>query len=437
MSKRVLIIIIAITVLLGVGILAVFLYSKNNTAREGEGVTLKDFFPFGSSSGTTPTEPTVPEGETPTSGGTTVSEIGKVYLLSKEPVAGATIFEKEVLKEVSNDETFAEIPPKTPSKPETEFIPIVRFVDQATGHIYEIKVSKSLDARKISNTTIPNVQEALFGFNGKNVILRYLRDDNTTIETFAGVLPDEVIGGDSTEEGSLDGVFMPQGISFMSLSPNLKNIFYIMPFGNGVAGSITELDGTKTKTVWTSPLREWLSDWANKDNITVTTKASGYAQGYSYTIPATGGKAMKKVMGGIYGLTTLTSPDNKKVLFSRSGDSSTAIFILNKDTGASTTLPIKTLSEKCVWTKDSLSLYCAVPQSIPEAVYPDNWYQGLTSFSDEIWKVSAKDGFTDLLVSPGSILNKNIDGINLKLDPKESRLIFTDKTSGLLIGYTI
>ena len=133
---------------------------------------------------------------------------------------------------------------------------------------------------------------------------------------------------------------------------------------------------------------------------------------------------MGKILGDINGLTTLTSPDGKLILY---GNGTLSLNIFHTDTRSSDLLGVRTLAEKCVWAGGNDILYCAVPNSINGALYPDAWYKGEVSFADAIWKIDLKSGTTTMLVNPVLVKGEEIDGIKLALDESENYLFFVNK----------
>jgi hypothetical protein len=141
-------------------------------------------------------------------------------------------------------------------------------------------------------------------------------------------------------------------------------------------------------------------------------------------------KDFNKVIGNINGLTTLTSPDGQLILYS-----SNNLFLntYNTKTGESVAVGLRTLPEKCVWNKTSDVVYCAVPKYISPGNYPDSWYMGEVSFSDEIWRINTQNGSTILISDISSISGaEGIDGINLTLDDAENYLFFMNKKDSYL-----
>ncbi|MBI2474473.1 MAG: hypothetical protein HYV68_02110, partial [Candidatus Taylorbacteria bacterium] len=60
--------------------------------------------------------------------------------------------------------------------------------------------------------------------------------------------------------------------------------------------------------------------------------------------------------------------------------------------------------------------------------YPDDWYQGLVAWRDEVWAIDTATGNTQYLINLGSAGRRDIDAINLSLDEKERFITFTNKT---------
>ena len=144
----------------------------------------------------------------------------KLMKVSTMPIAGFAVFQKE--------------------KTEKEFVPMLRYVDRATGNIYQTFVDK-IQEKRFSNTIIPKVYEAFFGNNGEVVIMRYLKKDEKTIQTFIGNLPQETLEEDTTGKQKIEGSFLPENISTLSLSPDTTKVFYLLNTNNTVLGVIFNL----------------------------------------------------------------------------------------------------------------------------------------------------------------------------------------------------
>src|SRR3989344_5857358 len=126
--KKILIPILIILVLAG---FAVWFFSSDKLGENGQETTIRDWFPFGGTSDSTP-PPTIndPSLEGPGLPVTGLPEIlPRLRKISENPIAGATVFSRG--QEI-----------------------VVRLVDRATGHIFET-TTESGDLQRIFNTTIP------------------------------------------------------------------------------------------------------------------------------------------------------------------------------------------------------------------------------------------------------------------------------------------
>ncbi|MEI8175101.1 MAG: hypothetical protein WCG28_04085 [bacterium] len=457
MSKRNLVLIIIVLIIV-TGIAFAFLYFYKPTVIGNIETTsvdfISNFFPFGKSKTNTTGEGTPPadvSGYTPPTTPQTPREI--LIKVSSMPIAGYGVFMKERFKEeMEKPQPPVETPPVVetnpvdnstptsskiknkaapvvvPTPPTTEFIPALHYVERATGNIYQTFADK-IDERKFTTTIIPQVYDAYIGENGESAVMRYLKPDGKTIATFAGITPKEILGGDTSLLSEVRGSFLPENITDISLSPDGLSMFYLFDIENSAVGVIASSSGDKKNQIFSSPFTEWLSQWPNERMLTLTTKPSFGTEGFMYSIDPTV-KKLTKVLSGIKGLATLTSPSGKLVLYN---NNNLSLRVYNIDTKDSMSLGIKTMPEKCVWNTTSTTLYCAVPKYIDGTNYPDIWYQGETSFSDNLWKVNIETGSTTMLADPTSFTKgEEVDGIKLSLDSGENYLFFVNKKDSFL-----
>ena len=416
----------------------VFFYLRKEPTPSPEDGTGTNFeIPFGGGSGTTKPPVTTPPVDVPGDETPPVTETpsGKLVKVSSMPIAGFTVFSKERMKEaaiVPEVEQGLPLLKTKPKAPLTEFMPALRYVEKATGNIYQTFADKMME-RKFSGTIIPKVYDAYFGNRGESVVMRYLKTDGGTIETFAGNLPKELLGAEITGNNEVKGYFLPNNVKDVSVSPDGKNIFYLFiagsDSGDNMIGTTLNLLTNKKVQIFDSPFTEWLSWWGGSNIITLATKPSSNIPGYMYAIDSAG-KNLGKILGNINGLTVLGSPNGKLTLY---GDNTLSLNVYHNDTRNVSPLSIRTLPEKCVWGKASDIIYCAVPKLIDFGQYPDSWYQGEVSFNDQLWKVDIKTGNSTLLLNPAVAAGgKEIDGIKLALDEGENYLFFVNKKDSFL-----
>ena len=170
---------------------------------------------------------------------------------------------------------------------------------------------------------------------------------------------------------------------------------------------VGDFDNKKISSVFSSDFREWLVDWPKKDTLVLSTKPSSEMAGYAYLAPATGNNyslysLLTPLISKVKGLSVNPSPTLSKVIYTESGVSSFGTKILDVKTGNSRSFPVITFArEKCVWDRHSPNIvYCAVPRERILGSEPDSWYMGLSSYSDNIYKINTETDSLELLYSP-------------------------------------
>ncbi len=322
---------------------------------------------------------------------------------------------------VSAGEVAFDIPPSSTSS--TTFTPgdiSVRYIDRESGNVYEYRALNRKLSR-ISNKTLPGIQEASWLPDGSMAFVRFLAPSNGTshINTFA--LPFDGNGGYFLQSDLAETIVTgPNSIFTLATSPT-----------NSV-GASANADGTNIKTLFGSPLTSIVARAAGTSIITVS-KAASEIDGYAFALS---NGVFTPIIGPLRGLTILPSPSGRIVLFSYTDGSALHMSTLNLTDGSVVELPLATLAEKCTWVSDSTALYCAIPSSISGNL-PDDWYQGTVSFTDKIWRIDLNTRLATLIVSPSSIGKTDIDAVNLATDPNSQILVFRNKKDSSLWAYSL
>lgn len=342
----------------------------------------------------------------------------RLYELHKVPVAGAGFIETGK----GADHTVS-----------------ARYIERGLGHIYETPLATLMESR-ISNETHSGLTEALWGNGGKSVVIRFIGDSDfgvvikssilnlgDTISSFARSTSTESI----SEFTKTEEVFLPDYIPFMATAEDgADKLFYLENGISASAGSITSFKNTLNSKIFSSSFTEWLPQFPSQKLVTLTSKPSANVPGHLFFIdPKT--KASTKVLGGINGLTTLTSHDGKFVLYSETRSNKPGLSLYDTVKKETRILPLQTLPEKCVWSFKNVALiYCAVPQAIPGGTYPDEWYQGTVSFSDAVWLIDASTGLTQKVMTPSDYNAPSLDIINPTISSDDYHLLFMNKVTG-------
>jgi hypothetical protein len=427
MSKNTKIIFIIVFVFVIIGLIVGYFYFTNKQTSTDTSTTnnswYQSFNPFGS--GTTTNTP-IDGGDTVSTGNTTdttTQENQKTSLFHKLTdfgVAGATYYEetKPIIETTQVDQPAVEPTTKTTTKkvvvkkvePKFEIIPSLRYIEKANGHLYNMVIDTKTQT-KVSNSTIPSIYEAFLDGKASSVIYRYLSTDNT-VSSYLATL------------GSASGEFLPSNITDLSISGDKNSFFYLVKNSNGVVGLTKSFNETKTNSVFNSAFSEWISQWVSGQKIFLTTKASYNTDGSVFSLNTTT-SSITKVFGGVPGLTTLANNDGSLILYNSTTDTGPRLGVFNVNKHTTIDLGLYGLPEKCVWSNDNISIYCAVPKVVTGTQYPDFWYQGLISFDDYFVKIDTTTNENSTIAD--STEETSVDGTKLFLNTSENQLFFINK----------
>jgi len=376
-TKTILIIIASFLVVFFVLYFFGILGGKNNNESPDGGGGIGNLFPFGDSGGRDVSDPEndfVGENE---SGAQSVPALRQITNSPTSAVLWIENLEKEVV----------DGPHGSLSYNKGDFI---HYIDRATGNVFET-YTHSLETKRLSNTTIPRLQEVLYE-SDEDIIFRYL-DENDIVQTFWGHLEEQ----EGVVEKEVVGEFLPTNISQIVFGEMSGGVFYLKEKEGGSLGYFD--DGSGTELVFDSPLSEWLPFWTDKNHVLLTTKPSSGVLGYSYELN-TQNSGLRRVIGDKNALLTLPKEGGDVILFSEFSGSSASSFILKRNTNSVASAKFGTFPEKCAWSNvEDTVLYCAIPESFSIGTFPDNWYKGVISTSDSLWKIDFENDSVELVFS--------------------------------------
>ena len=406
-TKKIIIFIIISAVL---AVILWWFFGRGSTNNGGGGSTsgfsIRNFFPFGQA----PESSTENTGNNlPTSNNSQnkneifgSAPLAKLRKLSDKPVAGAVIYNQ--------------------TKSTTS---IVRFVEKATGNVYEA-YSNSPDIKRLTNETIPKIMRAIWLPDGSG-FLAQTTDESDIIET--SFIKLKLSASTSSENLTpYEAVIskLPIGILEISPSPDGKKIFYYTA-DNFSHGFISNPDGTAKSEIFTNYLTEWLPSWFASNSILMASKASGGAESFGFILDIAN-KNLKEVYNNVSGGTGLARGDGKYILLGNAGDNLN-LSLESLSTGTSTSVDIASLPEKCAWNPADLKfIFCAVPKSINSANPLDKWHQGALSTNDIMEKINVFDLYKYVLSDPENEVKEQIDAENLEAPKSGDFVIFTNKT---------
>lgn len=301
----------------------------------------------------------------------------------------------------------------------------VRYVEQGSGNIFSYLV-RAHALTRLSNRTIPGIQEVSWLSDGSIAYLRFLSVSDSgqeAIETYALPLTKK------------DPYFLPRDLDSLAVR-GLTSIFGLTTTTSGSSGTTMKTDGSGTKTVFSSALSSLVGRFAGASSLLVQTKASARASGYAFMVPLATG-VFDRILGPLAGLATLPSPSGKKILYSYATSGGFALALFDVASRTATALPVATLADKCAWGLDDSDAYCAVPISPSVGTYPDDWYQGAAPFTDRLWRINVDSRVAEFVVNLKTESGIDFDADAITVSPKDDGLIFRNRLDGSLWAYDL
>ncbi len=292
----------------------------------------------------------------------------------------------------------------------------IHYVEQGTGHVYAINLRTGAETL-ISATTIQGTTEAVFSPDGEYVAIT----SNTS--SLRSTIVGKIDSG--SEGGKIEGVSLPPGAKEISFSSGTGTLMYLLEETNGASGySYNVVKGSGTQ-IFKILLRDVHVIWG--DPLYVYTTPSASQIGYIYKVSksdldyVTTGKV--GLMGISYddGIITTEISDNVVVSHSQS------------DFGSVADMPIPLIPEKCTQNSDTPhSLFCTVPTNLEIGVFPDDWYKGVISYSDVLWKINTKDQSATVLSNFLSESGREVDVSKIGTNDSGTYLYFINKNDNTL-----
>lgn len=211
-------------------------------------------------------------------------------------------------------------------------------------------------------------------------------------------------------------------------SPDNKKIVYQISDSKNNSLFTSDSDGKNQKTlIKYFKLRDIVISWPKTSQIAFASKPSGLVAG-SLWVLNTKNLSTTKLIGNLFGLEALFSPDGENFMYSYTNQNGQnpriAAYRKNvpKNIGN-----VSTLIDKCAWAGDSINIYCAVPKSWPDSLtLPDDYYKNAFATMDNLWKINTETGEKNLIFQDMGDIS------NIELSPDGNRLIFISRTNQFL-----
>lgn len=368
MSKKLLYILLGLVAFIIIAILFYVLITRMNSNSSAN--QPKGFFGFGGNvSVVQPPEET----EAANVPSTNSSSLNKVFKIADGPIASATF-------------TQTSLPTTT----------LVRYVMATNGHVMDLAIDvPGAVAKPVSNTTIPGVFSAVWGKNATSTVLQYY--DTGLIKSVAIAFASSTVSG-VVAPARIQ--FLPNSIVSIAVSPDGKNIAYLLKTASGVDGYTADITGSNQRKLFSFFLSQVTLSWPSSETLLLQTKGATGVPGIAFSVGVRTGIITPLLYSS--GLSVIANTLFSKVIFQTDAGSDRKTYVHDMTTGRDTQLAYDPLPEKCTWSTYLINdVYCALPTSQGSSTNLDFWYQGLTTERDGIVQFNLNTGSGILITLPG------------------------------------
>ena len=321
---------------------------------------------------------------------------------------------------------------------------ILLFVDSDTGFVYQKNLSAPTSTpTQITNSSYPNIREAYFlniG-NQNKIILQY--STNNTIKSILANIPSYYSVPNSLEKITT----LDNNITNISISSDFSKAVYTVT-KNRITNNKKDvfsdwylINNSGVNKVYTSELASWKLKITNSGNIYSFNNDTAIEKSGLYKL-TTNTNLLNQIYSGHTGSSYLINDDS--VLSSAFTNNGLKIYINQNFYGDNfsdnnlSTLGFNTLTNKCYLGG---LIICGVPKDIKnyDTGLPDAWYQGLTSWQDNLYVVNSEypsgQMLFDLNIDGG--INDSFDVKNIQVTKNQDHVLFINKNDGSLWSLNI
>jgi len=272
----------------------------------------------------------------------------------------------------------------------------VRYVEQGTSHIYEIDLMSG-EERRVSGTTIPRVNEAVFSSNGEEVVVKSA--DGYERKVFVG----RIVEGD---DGSLTGYNLPpESRDWQFVDEGLK---YTLADNTGTEGYLYDPSTNSQQTIFSVPFLSVTTLFEEGRNIIYNRHTPNLPGG----LYESSGFSLTPITSTRFGLSALVNDD--WTIVSHVSDSDMDTLAILNESGKEYQVALDMIPEKCTFNNENPNtIWCAAPIGDLSNTYQDDWYKGLVRSNDVFWLVNILTGSADLVLNPSLTIGRELDVINL------------------------
>lgn len=277
------------------------------------------------------------------------------------------------------------------------------------------------NSQALSTNELPGLSEVIWSPDKKKVI-----------GIFSGITPKKYFYDYQTKKS----VLLNESIKSIDWAPSSQKIVYHYETSDDQYNniSIANPDGSNWRAIFQTRLTDLVVKWPSPDKIYIFNKPSGLTKSSLFAIDSNSGN-LSNILSDLYGFSPKWSPDGQKILYQATDQNgkNLKLYVAFSDGTQQKELPLQTLAEKCVWSLDSQTLFCAVPQQLSEhAIWPDDYSLARVSVSDDFYIINT--GSLQKTKIAGSDTSQSFDAQNLILSPSGDYLFFVNRKNELIYG---
>lgn len=286
-----------------------------------------------------------------------------------------------------------------------------RYAEQGTGHIFDITLANGTETQ-VSNTTFVKVGDAHFSPNGTEVVLTYTEAGQ--VRNVVGFIQDGALTTTSLLSGARDFAWSDAGTV----------LYYIVETQNSTEAYAYDVEAKTSVRLYTVPFGSARALWGEHNYV--YTKPAAALRGYVYEATGSG---LAPITSGRFGLMATPFADGVAITETTNGTTRTTAFT---DSGVYE-VPLPLFPEKCtVPHTGEGDLICGGPIELLRAEYPDDWYKGVLTQNDLLWRIDVTAGEATLIVDPQTETGRIIDVARIVGATSTDQYLLIHKTNNTL-----
>jgi len=302
---------------------------------------------------------------------------------------------------------------------------LMRYVEAGTGQVFDIDLKTGTETR-VSPISVPLANEAKVSPSGRYVAI------GSGIQTGNDVvvinLPET--GTTPTKQN------LPVSVANFDFGQD-DVLFYSTVIRSTLEGRSYLPSTLETTKLFSVPFTAATVLWSNHASTShyVLTKPANNLTSYLYEVKT--GSLMRTPISG-RGLTVLPYKDSIlfSVILAIDNADRLALYRYNITQKKTEGLVVGALAEKCISETIGTDIYCGANLDTPGSGLPDNWYKGLITFDDRIWKTS-QSGASSQIANLRALSGRPIDIYKPQLTNNSEMLYFINKTDQSLWLYEL